>query len=67
MRRKPTNCQNEPPYEGEETVVFCIRWPDATLHEATKKCAIEHPHLISECGMWAPDEAPALQEKETRE
>lgn len=47
-RPKQTNCQQEPPYPGTFTVVFCLEDPDMVCH-FPNVCRIECPHLISEC------------------
>lgn len=52
-RPRQTNCQNEPPYPDHETVVFCIRAPDTVIHSSSGRCAVEHPHLIADCGEFA--------------
>ena len=43
---------HEPPYEGLNTVLFSIRYPDMTAHLATDRCPLEYPHEISVCGEW---------------
>jgi hypothetical protein len=51
-RPRQTNCQQEPPYPGDPTVIFSMRYPGLTAHNPTKLCAIEEPHAIAECGEW---------------
>ena len=51
-REKPRNCQQEPAYPNHETVVFCLCAPDMTAHNTAAECQIEHPHQISECGLF---------------
>ncbi len=49
-RAAPTNCQQEPNYPGVRTVVFALRFPDMTAHAPTRRCGIQEPHAIAECG-----------------
>ena len=56
-RPKQTDCCNEPPYPGLDTVVFCIRDPDWACHGILPYCSIEYPHLISECGEFEDNNA----------
>lgn len=50
QRPEPTDLQCEPPYPGLHTVLLFMRDPEWTAHTRSKRCPIEEPHLISECG-----------------
>lgn len=47
-----TNCQQEPAYPGDPTVVFAMLDPGTTAHRPSKLCAIQVPHAIAECREW---------------
>lgn len=49
---KPVNCEHEPPYPGDPTVVFSMLTPNMTVHVPTELCSIEEPHEIAECAEW---------------
>lgn len=52
-RPRQTNCQNEPPYLGHDTVLFLLYAPDITAHSANHPdCEIEIVHNVTECGAW---------------
>jgi hypothetical protein len=50
--RTPTNCQQEPPFDGLATVACSLRYPEMTCHFPTMLCGIQEPHTVSECGEW---------------
>lgn len=52
LRPAPSDCRQEPPYPGLETVLFSIRAPEMTGHQPTDRCSREEPHAITECGEW---------------
>lgn len=51
-RPAPRDCRNEPPYPGAATVVFALRAPQLTCHDVTRRCTIQEPHQIADCGEW---------------
>jgi hypothetical protein len=48
-RAAPTNCQQEPGYPGERTVMCSLRYPGMVAHDPTEACAIQEPHAWNEC------------------
>ena len=50
--RKPTNCENEPPYQNHKTVCFSLRHPDIVAHKKSIECNIEYPHNVNNCGLF---------------
>lgn len=52
FRPKQTDCRNEPGYPQHDTVVFCLKYPELTLHKPSKKCKKQEVHLIRYCGEW---------------
>ncbi len=53
-RSKQTDCQIEPAYLNHSTVLWAFYDPDWVCHQASKRCSIECPHLMSECGEFDP-------------
>ena len=51
-RPAQTNCQQEPPFLGDPTVVFSMSYPGMTAHRPTALCSIQEPHAIAECKEW---------------
>lgn len=49
-RPKQQDCRYEPAYPDHDTVVCAMAAPDITVHRASPRCEIDHPHPISECG-----------------
>lgn len=49
QRQAPSNCQNEPPYPHDATVVFALSAPDMTCHMASDRCSLDYPHYILDC------------------
>lgn len=49
-RPEPTDLRSEPRYPGLHTVVLAMSAPEWTVHNPSKRCPIEEPHRISQCG-----------------
>jgi hypothetical protein len=48
-RPRQRDCQFEPAYPGEETVVFALGDPDKVVHGFMGRCVVTWPHPISGC------------------
>ena len=55
MRPEQRDCRQEPSYPDHATVVFALRWPDLTCHDSSARCQTQEPHLVAECGEYAPE------------
>src|ERR1700683_5354287 len=53
-REEPRNLQAEPPYPGLHTACMSIRFPEWTSHRRSKRCPIEEPHKVEDCGEFQP-------------
>lgn len=51
-RPRQTNCQQEPNYPDQVTVIMVLGAPALTCHVATELCKIECPHSVVICGEW---------------
>lgn len=62
-RPAPRDCRNEPPFPGRHTVTFHLYGAldgagptevnEFVMHRPVKRCVIECPHFMSECGEFA--------------
>lgn len=56
-RSKQIDCQIEPAYLNHRTVLMSFRDPDWVAHDRSKRCTIESPHLMKDCGEFDPPRA----------